>query len=136
MGKLVPFSETHIVSVAEATAPLFGALIPRVGWRWFASADWPAIPLDPTPWVIETMEVGMTNASGAELEGRVISLFGVWPKGMGVSELPSTATYLFGCRVKLLRPCPVLWGVGLYLRGPAHVATDIITVNVVARVGE
>lgn len=134
MAKIVTFNERHVVTPTEAAyGTLFGAMIPRVGWRWFQASDWPQVPTDPTPWELQSLAVGIESAAGEEYNGRLINLFGVLPKGQGVTELPSTEIYVYGCRSKLLRPQLVLWGFGAYFRTPSLIATDVVTINAIAR---
>lgn len=134
MEKLIPFHDAHRVTATEAAyAGLFGCIIPRIGWRWFQAADWPQLPWDNgEAWVVETMSVGMASAAGAEYEGKILTLFAPWPYGQGITELHH-GLYNWGKRVTLPRPAKVVCGVGVYIRNPVAIDTDVIDVNVLVR---
>lgn len=132
-GGVNTLSHSHGVTATEAAyGTLFGCFLPRRGWSWFQSADWPEIH-QYEEWLVDNFTVAIRSAAGEEYNGRVIEIFKPLPRGNGVEIVPSTFVYTYGNRVHLLRPVQTQYGMGCLFRTPSLIDTDIIDINLTYR---
>jgi hypothetical protein len=126
-SKLIEVFEEHVVSVAEAAYnTLFGIWLPRNPGvaLWTAAINF---RIDPEEWQLDWMECHLSDATGLNHHGRLIFLMAPHSMGVGPGLLPADRLQNMGNRVCLHRPVQVTQGVGLYIRTPSLVATDVIS---------
>jgi len=134
-GRLNVVSETHAVTVAEAAYnTLFGIFLPGQSPIWANGVGATVLTARDEEWRVESMHAEITTATGLHLHGRQILLFAPHPPGQPQELLPARQWQNLNGAVSLQQPVEVKRGVGVFLRTPCAIATNIVIVTYSYRV--
>lgn len=129
-GRLETVSDSHIVSAAEAAyTTLFGLFMPGIASYWANGVTGLSLNAKEEEWRVESMTAEITSSTGMNKHGRVIVLFAPNTPGMAHQFLPAGRCANLSGQVTLERPVHVKRGVGVLVRTPSVIATDIVAVS-------